>query len=36
MEKRSEMKKDAETKEKVFLGHTELNEVEVSRKMKEF
>ena len=32
----SEMKKDAETKAKVFLGHTEINEAEVSRQMKEF
>ena len=36
MEITSEMKKDAETKAKVFLGHTEINEAEVSRQMKEF
>ena len=36
MEITSEMKKDAETKAKVFLGHTEINEGEVSRQMKEF
>ncbi len=36
MEITSEMKKDAETKAKIFLGHTEINEAEVSRQMKEF
>ena len=36
MEITSEMKKDAETKAKLFLGHTEINEAEVSRQMKEF
>ena len=29
----SEMKKDAETKAKEFLGHTEINEAEVSKQM---
>ena len=32
----SEMKKDAETKAKDFLGHTEINEADVSKQMKEF
>lgn len=32
----SEMKIDAETKAKDFLGHTEINEAEVSRQMKEY
>ena len=36
MEITSEMKKDAETKAKDFLGKTEINEAEVSQQMKEF
>ena len=32
MEITSEMKKDAETKAKEFLGYTEINEAEVSNK----
>ena len=32
----SEMKKDAETKAKEFLGHTEINEAEVSKQMKDY
>ena len=36
MEITSEMKKDAETKAMDFLGHTEINEAEVSKQMKEF
>ena len=31
-----EMKKDAETKTKVFLGNTQINKAEVNRQMKEF
>jgi dynein light chain LC8-type len=36
MEITSEMKKDAETKAKDFLGHTEINEADVSKQMKDF
>lgn len=36
MDEGSEMQKDAEAKAKDFLGHTEINEGEVSRQMKEF
>ena len=32
----SEMKKDAETKAKDFLGKTEINEAEVSQQMKKY
>lgn len=32
----SEMKKDAETKAKDYLGKTEINEAEVSQQMKEY
>ena len=32
----SEMKKDAETKAKEFLGHTEINEAEVSKQIKDY
>ena len=32
----SEMKRDAETKAKEFLGHTEINEAEVSKQMKNY
>ena len=32
----SEMKKDAETKAKDFLGKNEINEAEVSQQMKEY
>ena len=36
MDLQSEMKKDAETKAKEFLGHTEINEAEVSKQMKDY
>ncbi len=36
MDSLSEMKKDAEEQAKLFLGHTEINEADVSRQMKEF
>ena len=36
MEITSEMKKDAESKAKDYLGHTEINEADVSHKLKVF
>lgn len=36
MEITSEMKKDAESKAKDYLGHTEINEADVSHKLKDF